>query len=231
MLIQCSTKPVGVFPLTSASIAGQGTECLTQLWRHTGHTGSSQSPWHLAGSDLTLSMQATGQNGSKNQYRCFLIIYPGPWSRAETPTEKNCKICRKCSEIKLQNCQGRLGLVLQKIGSQCGNLWNLEWWRWLKLLLVLHEHKALHEKTKSRREVVKWKAMLMLALPESLITETKPGSRQHQSWALLKSKDRQHFIKEVSQLVQTANKLFGKYAKCKKNDNETRSEKNRKKIT
>lgn len=72
--------------------------------------------------------------------------------------------------------------------------------------------------------------MLMLALPEILITETKPGSRHHQSWALLNSKDRQDFIKEISQLVQTANKLFGNYAKCKRNDNETRSERTRKEV-
>lgn len=47
---------------------------------------------------------------------------------------------------------------------------------------VLQEHKAFHEETKSLRKVVKWKPMLMLALPESLITETKLGNRQHQSF-------------------------------------------------
>lgn len=70
----------------------------------------------------------------------------------------------------------------------------------------------------------------MLALPESLITETKLGSRQHQSWALFNSKDRQDFIKKVSQLMQTANKLVGNDAKCKRNDDETRSERTRKQV-
>lgn len=97
-----------------------------------------------------------------------------------------------------------------------------------KLLQVLQEYKALHEKSKSLRKVVKWKPMLILALPESLITEIKLGSRQHQSWALLNSKDRQDFIKKVSQPVQMANKLFWNDAKCKRNDKSNLKEPGRK---
>lgn len=141
---------------------------------------------------------------------------------------KKCKIFRKYSEIKLQNCQGRLGLVLQKIWLECGNLWNLEWWKLLKLLLVLQEHKALHEKTKRLREVVKWKPMLMAGITWEPHYRNKAWEKTTPILGFTQQQGQTTFYKRS--LCRWQISFFGKYAKCKRNDNETRSERTRKKV-
>lgn len=94
---------------------------------------------------------------------------------------------------------------------------------------VLQEYEVLHEKKRGKQEtsclqnlgkVVIWKPTLTPALPEILITETMLVSKKQQG--------QPRFYKKVSQLMQTANKLFGNDAKCKRKDDATRSERTRK---